>query len=195
MGEMREELWERCYTAKVTQAEVTTMLNCLLHPPKYLLIVAICFFCAMSGCIDSVQELASDSRLPEWITLPPGLTRADVRVVEEAMEPTRQGVNVKIILYGKKYKKLEEVRGNSFSLSGRYFIDVVDGVPEVIGLKVQRNKHGDTQNAYFFVVDDPALKRKLLDENKWKLLQDNGMDYPAIRKKLLNENGGPTSDH
>ena len=111
------------------------------------------------------------------------------------MEPTRRGVDVKIILYGKKYKKLEELRGNSFDLSGRYFIDVVNAVPEVIGLKVTKNKYGDTQNAYFFVVDDPALERKLLDENKWKLVQDYGMDYPAIRKKLLGESEAPTSNH
>jgi hypothetical protein len=38
------------------------------------------------------------------------------------------------------------------------------------------------------VVDDPALKRKLLDENREKLLCDNGIDYPALRKKLLEEN-------
>jgi hypothetical protein len=49
--------------------------------------------------------------------------------------------------------------------------------------------------AYFFVVDDPALKKKLLDENKYKLLQDNGADYPDLRKRLLDENGGPISDH
>ncbi len=46
---------------------------------------------------------------------------------------------------------------------------------------------------YFFVVDDPALKRKLLDENKGKLLADPGMDYPGIRKKLLDEDEGSTS--
>ena len=104
------------------------------------------------------------------------------------MEPTRRGVDVKVILYNDKYQKLEEVRGKSFNLSGRYFIDVVDGVPEVTGLKTQKNKHGD-DFPYFFVVDDPALKRKLLDENERKLLDENGIDYPALRKKLLDENG------
>ena len=102
------------------------------------------------------------------------------------MEPTRRGVDLKVILYNKKYQKLQEVRGNSFDLSGRYVIDVVDGVPEVIGLKTQKNKHGD-DFPYFFVVDDLALKRKLLDENEKKLLDENGIDYPALRKKLLDE--------
>ncbi|UWZ83860.1 hypothetical protein [Occallatibacter riparius] len=161
---------------------------------KYLLIAATCVCCfAIGGCIQSTWELSSDSRLPIWITLPSGFTRADVQVVEEAMEPTRHGVELKVVLFSND-EKLQEVRGNSFSLSGRYFIDVVDGVPEIIGLKMQKNEHGRNW-PYFFVVDDPALKRKLLDENERKLRQDRGMDYPVIRKKLLDENGGPTSDH
>jgi hypothetical protein len=175
-------------------AEVT-MLRQFLPTKEHLLMVALCLSCfAISGCIESIWELTSDSRLPKGITLPPGLTRADVRVVEEAMEPTRRGVDVKVILYNIKYKKLEEVRGNSFDLSGRYFIVVVDGVPEVIGLKTQKNKLGDDL-AYFFVVDDPALKTKLLNENEKKLLQDIGFDNPAMRKKLLDERRGLISDH
>jgi hypothetical protein len=164
---------------------------------KYLLVVAMCLsICAISGCVESIDNLTSDSRLPKWIMLPPSLTRADVIVQEEVMEPTRphRGVDIRVTLYDKKWKKLKEVRGKTFRLSGRYVVDVVDGVPEVIGLKMQKNENG-VDFPYFFVVDDPALKRKLLDENKWKLLQDNGMDYPAIRKKLLGENDAPTSNH
>ena len=108
------------------------------------------------------------------------------------MEPTRRGVDIELTLYDKKWKKLEDVRGNSFDLSGRYFIDVVNGAPEVIGLTHHINEHG-VDYPYFFVVDDPALKRKLLDENKEKLLADPGMDYPAIRKKLLDKDEGSTS--
>ncbi len=168
------------------------MLKFFLRPRKYLFIVAICLSCcAINGCIESIWELTSDSRLPKGITLPPGLTRADVIVVEEAMEPTRRGVDTKVVLYNKKYKKLAEVSGNSFYLSRRYFIDVVNGVPEIIGLTHHNNEHG-VDNSYFFVVDDPALKRKLLDENEWKLLLDYGIDYPAVREKLLDEHGGPS---
>ena len=171
------------------KAEVTTMSKWFLRTRKYLLIVAMCLSCcAINGCVESIFLLAADSRLPKWITLPSGLTRADVRVVEEAMEPTRRGVDIKVLLTDREYKKLEEVRGKSFDLSGRYFIDVVNGVPEIIGLKTQKNEHG-VDYPYFFVVDDPALKRKLLDENEKKLLEEIGADYPALRKKLLDENG------
>jgi hypothetical protein len=110
------------------------------------------------------------------------------------MEPTRRGVDIKVVLTNRKYKKLAELRGNSFDLSGRYFIDVVNGVPEITGLTHQINENR-IDYPYFFVVDDPALKRKLLDENEEKLLNDNGIDYPALRKKLLDENGAPISAH
>jgi len=41
---------------------------------------------------------------------------------------------------------------------------------------------------YFYVVDDPALKRKLLDEYEKELLDEYGIVYPTLRKKLLDEN-------
>lgn len=113
---------------------------------------------------------------------------------EEAMEPTRRGIEIKVVLYSKKYKKLAEVRGSSFDLSGRYFLEVVGGEPEIIGLKTQKDTRGD-DFPYFFVVDDIALKRNLLDDNRWKLLRDKGLDYPAIRKQLLDENGEITSEN
>src|SRR6202000_2953924 len=148
----------------------------VLLAKRYLSIIAIsvCTY-AISGCVGSIWELASDSRPPKWISLPPGFTRADIRVIEEAMEPTRRGVEIKVIWYNKKHQKLGAVRGNSFNLSGRYFAEVVDGVPEIIGLKTSKNEHGDDL-PYFFVVDDLDLKRKLLDENEKKLMDKNGVD-------------------
>ncbi len=123
-----------------------------LRVKTYLLIVVISVSSfAISGCIESIWELTSDSRLPKGITIPRGLTRTDVVIIEEAMEPTRRGVDVKVVVYDKKYKRLEEVRGNSFDLSGRYFIDVVNGAPEVIGLTHHINEHG---------VDLPVLLRR-----------------------------------
>ena len=63
-----------------------------------------------------------------------------------------------------------------------------------MGYKAQIDEHGNRM-PYFDVVDDPALKRKLLDEYEKKLLEDKGIDYPALRKKLLDENEGSISDH
>jgi hypothetical protein len=139
-------------------------------------------------------DLAGDSRLPKWFPLPRDLARADVKVQLDFMEPTRRGVDTKVVLYNCKYKKVAEVSGKSFGLSGRYFIEVVNGKPEIIGLTHQINEHG-IDLPYFFVVDDPALKRKLLDENEQKLRDHVGFDYPAVKKELLDDNGGPISDH
>lgn len=170
------------------------VVDSFLRPKKYLLTVAMCvLFCAISGCVDSINYLASDSRLPKWFTLPPGITRADVTVVRESMDPTRRGVDIKVGLYKGKFKKLAEVSGKSILL-GYFRICVVNGIPEITGYKAQIDEHGNRM-PYFYVVDDPALKRKLLDEYEKKLLDDNGIDYPALRKKLLDENGGPISDH
>jgi hypothetical protein len=195
MGEIRESLWERGCTAKVMQAEVTTMLKCFLRTKKYLLIVAICLSCcAINGCVVSIFPLATDSRLPKWLTLPPGLTRADVKVVLEFMESRE--VDIKVVLTDRKYKKLAEVTGKTIGpiLSRGFFIEVVNGIPEIIGFKAQSDGHGG-QHSVFYVVDDPAFKKKLLDENETKLLGENGIDYPTLRKKLLDENGGPISAH
>ena len=160
-----------------------------LRTKKYLLIVAICLSCcAINGCVESVFPLASDSRLPKWFTLPPGLTRADVRVELDFMEPTRRGVDIKVLFYNRKFKKLAEVNGKTIGpiLSRSFFIEVVNGIPEIIGLKTQSDGHGG-QDSIFYVVNDPARKKKLLDEN--------GIDDPTLRKKILDENGGLISDH
>ena len=180
-----------------------------LRADKCLLIVGLCISTfAMSGCVDSVNYLASDSRLPKWFTLPPGLTRADVKVIRASMDPTRRGDmkvalyhsdikvalyrnDIKVALLNRKHrrlveKKLADVSGKSIWL-GYFGIDVVNGVPEMTGSKAQIYEHGNRM-PYFYVVDDPALKRKLLDEYEKELLVDNGIDYPALREKLLDEN-------
>ena len=100
------------------------MLECFLRTKKSQLVVAVGLSCcAINGCTESIWELTSDSVLPKGITLPPGLTRADVMVVRAYMGPTRQGVDdIKVaLLYANKYKKLAEVRGKIF-LSGKYVI-------------------------------------------------------------------------
>jgi hypothetical protein len=102
------------------------------------------------------------------------------------MEPTRRGVEIKVLLYDRKYKKLAEVSGKTNRL-GMFLLNVVNGVPEITGYKAQLDKHGN-RIPYFFVIDDPALKRKLLDEYGKMLLDEYGIDYPALRKKLLDEN-------
>jgi len=179
------------------------MSKCFLRTKKYLLIVAICLSCcAINGCVVSIFPLATDSRLPKWLTLPPGLTRADVIVIRASMGPTR-GVkyntfgnnnvfDIDAALLVKRHKKLDKTlakgSGKLFLLPGLYNVSIINGMPEITGFTRLKNEHGDLF-PYFYVVDDPTLKRKLLDENEKKLLEEIGADYPAVRKKLLDENG------
>jgi hypothetical protein len=101
--------------------------------------------------------------------------------------------DIKLGLYNKKFKKLAEVRGKTVRL-GNFVLNIVDGVPEITGYKAQIDSHGNRM-PYFYFVDDPALKRKLLDEYEDELLHEKGIDYPTLRKELLDENGAPMSDH
>src|SRR5208337_448383 len=82
---------------------------------KYLL-----FFVALTisgsaivGCEyfpESTFELASESRLPKWITLPPGLTRADVSItMSYYVKPW--GRSAIFILQDTKKRKLTKVGG------------------------------------------------------------------------------------
>jgi hypothetical protein len=115
------------------------------------------------------------------------------------MEPTRRG-DIKVALYhnvikvallNRKHrrlaeKRLAEVSGTTIRL-GYFLLNVVNGVPEITGYRAQIDEHGNRM-PYFYVVDDPALKRTLLDEYEKELLDDKGIDYAALRKKLLDEN-------
>lgn len=57
------------------------MLRMLNGTWRYLLVAALCMnFCALNGCVESTFELASGSRLPVGLTLPPGVAREDVSV-------------------------------------------------------------------------------------------------------------------
>lgn len=172
------------------------MMRWTLRPIKHMLIVAAYIsLCATSGCVDSINYLASDSRLPKWFTLPPGLTRADVTVVRASMQPNRHDVNVvgmDVVLYTAQYKRLAEVHGKTIRL-GSFLLNVVNGVPEITGYKAENDERGN-QMPYFYVVDDSVLIRTLLDENQ-KKLNDYGFDYSALKEKLLGAGSGRISDH
>ena len=55
------------------------MLKIVLHAKRWVFLAAVPISaCAMNGCLESSFRLASDSRLPHGLPIPPGLTRADV---------------------------------------------------------------------------------------------------------------------
>jgi hypothetical protein len=79
-----------------------------------LLFVALTISCsAIVGCEyipESTFQLASESRLPKWISLPPGLTRADVSITMSYYD-SLWGSNVKFTLQDKKGRTLTKVYG------------------------------------------------------------------------------------
>src|SRR5580704_2756600 len=59
---------------------------------------------------ESSFELASESRLPKWITLPPGITRADVSItMTYYIKPW--GNDAEFLLQDKKGQTLKKVEG------------------------------------------------------------------------------------
>ncbi|MGD0511000.1 MAG: hypothetical protein ABSA33_04120 [Candidatus Micrarchaeaceae archaeon] len=141
------------------------MPKCFLRTRKYLLIVAMCLSCcAMIGSAESAFFLASDSRLPRCITLPPGLARTDVSVIFE-FSATWRGNYVKLVLRDRKGKKLAAVKGKVKELtpSKYYHIVTEKGITEIITL--ERGIEHESRELFFYVIDDPEVRKDLLDGN------------------------------
>jgi hypothetical protein len=160
------------------KAEATTMLKILSRAEKCLLIVAISILsCAENGCngiLESSFQLASESRLPSAITLPPGLTRADVSVtLNYYTNPL--GSDAKFILRDRNGKKLAEINGKIQNLHPlqlknppqgfdpgypSYEVVAANGITEVI-------EHRKME-PIFYVADDPAVRKEILADLKAK---------------------------
>lgn len=116
---------------------------------------------------ESTFELASQSRLPKWITLPPGLTRADVSLtMNYYIWPW--GRRATFILRNKKGKALEKLEGKVRGLGPNRLKHPPPGFPprypsdEVITVKdtteiIEHRK----QEPIFYVTDDPAVRKEL----------------------------------
>lgn len=145
------------------------MLRIFQRTDKCLLIVALCISsCAITGCVESSFTLASESRLPRWVTPPPGLTRADVSItMNYYVKPW--GRSATFILRDKKEQILAKVNGkergleplhlmNSPNGTGfgypAYEVITVNGITEII-------EHRKAE-PIFYVTDDPAVRKELL---------------------------------
>jgi len=86
------------------------MLKMFLDTKRLGLIVAVCISaCGMSGCVESNFRIASESRLPRGLAIPPGLTRADVSVTLDFYTMGQ----AKFTLRDKTGKKLTTVTGKT----------------------------------------------------------------------------------
>jgi hypothetical protein len=134
-------------------------MKMLLRTGKSFLVVALSIsFFLMVGCVESTFELANGSRLPRWITLPPGVTRSDVSITLSYYTPLG-GDDAKLTLKDKGGKTLAEVWGkmkchSSFSSYPAYEVVAANGINEIIEHK--------KMEPVFYITDDTALKGKLL---------------------------------
>jgi len=133
---------------------------------RYLLVGAAVAILAstiiIKGCEmfpESTFQLASGSRLPKWITLPPGLTRSDVSITMSYYTWPSAG----FVLQDAKGQTLEKVDGrvkcSDFQLKNppqgfppgypAYAEIVVKGTTEMI----EHRKMGPV----FYITDDPAV--------------------------------------
>jgi hypothetical protein len=142
---------------------------------RYLLIVvALTISCyAIVACEyfpESTFELASESRLPKWNTLPSGLTRVDVSItMNYYIKPW--GRSATFILRDNKGKVLAKVYGKEKGYEPlqlknppkgfdagypAYEIITVNGITEII-------EHRKME-PIFYVTDDPAVWKELCTE-------------------------------
>jgi hypothetical protein len=144
------------------------MIKIIQYSVSYLLFVVLLALTgsALVGCEyfpESTFKLASDSRLPRWIVLPPGLTRNDVSItMNYYMNPFGRSAN--FILQDSKHQVLQKVIGKvkckepfhlntpeQVSDAGYPFYEAitVNGVTEMI----QHRKMEPT----FYITDDDAV--------------------------------------
>jgi hypothetical protein len=135
-----------------------------------LFFVALTIAGSAIGCEwfpESTFELANESRLPKWITLPPGLTRADVSVtMSYYIKPWRSSAT--FILKDTKGQIRTKLDGKVKGLEPlqlkhpppgfppgypSYKVITVNGITEII-------EHRKLE-PIFYVTDDPAVWKEL----------------------------------
>jgi hypothetical protein len=138
-------------------------------------VLLLCVALAISGSVmvgcdwipESTFELASGSRLPKWITLPPGLTRADVSItMNYYINPW--GRDSLFMLQDKKGQLLTKVYGKSRGSGPNYLKHPPPGFPpgypsyEVITVNGMTDiiEHRKLE-PIFYVTDDPAVWKEL----------------------------------
>ena len=116
---------------------------------------------------ESTFELASESRLPKWITIPPGLTRADVSITMTYYS-VMWGNDATFILQDTKGKIRTKVNGKTRGRGTNYLkhtppgfspgypsysVITVNGITDII-------EHRKPE-PIFYITDDPAVWKEL----------------------------------
>ena len=115
---------------------------------------------------ESTFQLSEQSRLPKWITLPPGLSRGDVSVTINYFTAPWPA-DVSVLLQDRNGKRLTKLYGRTKGLepmhlksapagSGypSYEIITVNGITEIVEQRAPE--------PYLYVTDDPAVWQELM---------------------------------
>jgi hypothetical protein len=140
------------------------MFKMFLGVKRLVLIAGVCIFaCVVSGCLESSFRIASESRLPKWVTLPAGVERADVSLTV-SYYTTLRGDSVQFMLQDKNKQTIQKMSGKDrclkpFQLTnspGRlpsgypnYAVVTVDGITEIL----EQRRPEDV----LYVTDDPIV--------------------------------------
>ena len=147
------------------------MLTIIRHTSGALLLCAVLTVLGSEiGCEwfpESTFELASESRPPKWITLPPGLTRADVSITMSYYVWPWGGSAI-FLVRGKEGKILEKIHAKVRGLGPDRLKNPPPGFPpgypsyEVITVKDMTEviEHRRME-PIFYVTDDPAVRKEL----------------------------------
>ena len=138
-----------------------------IFPLFVLLTIAGSVIVACEWIPESTFELVSESRLPKWITLPPGLARADVSITMGYYN-LPWGNDATFILQDTKGQIRTKVSGKTRGLGPNqlkhpppgfptgypsYSVITVNGITEII-------EHRKPE-PIFYVTDDPAIWKEL----------------------------------
>jgi len=132
-----------------------------------LIIAASVIAIACEWIPESSFELASESRLPKWITLPPGLTRADASITMTYYTKP-WGNDAEFLLQDRKGQTLKKIYGTVKGSEPRQLKHSPPGFPpgypsyEIIRVKgvtdiIEHRK----PEPIFYVTDDPAVWKEL----------------------------------
>lgn len=132
-------------------------------------------FLSLQSCAyfpEATFELASESRLPRWFALPPGLSRSDVTVtMSYYVKPAGRTSTFKL-LDAKKHE-LAEVSGTQEGLEPRHLKTPRPGYPHgypvyevvTVGGKIEIIEHRRME-PIFYLIDNAAVWNELTGSNK-----------------------------
>jgi hypothetical protein len=125
------------------------------------LLTLVCF--PIGGCLESTFSLASESRLPKWITLPAGVERAEVTLTVDYYTMLR-GDDVQFTLQGKNKQTIKKFSGKERCLKPFQLTNSPGGIPSGYPNYAVVTANGITEifeqrkpEDILYVTDDPAV--------------------------------------